>query len=152
VGLIIFHKDRAVLVLPPTNSVILAEKALSDIPVGGKTPLSAGIQLAYDVLEKEKILHPDVVPILIVLTDGAGNVSMGYLPPLEEAYMLAEMIAEQKTHSIVINMEHITFDQGLARDLADHLKAPCFTVSDLKAENLYLAVRQAEKSVNEEKR
>ena len=152
VGLIIFHKDRSILVLPPTNSVILAEKALSDIPVGGKTPLSAGIQQAYDVLTREKTLHPDVVPILIVLTDGAGNVSMGYKPPLEEAYMIAEMIAEQKTYSVVINMEHITFDQGLAQDLAKHLKAPCFTVSDLKAENLYQAVRRAEYTVNEEKR
>lgn len=151
VGLILFHKDRAILVLPPTNSVILAERALADIPVGGKTPLSAGLQMAYEVLQKESALHPDVVPLLIVLTDGAGNVSMGYLPPLEEAYQLAEMIADQKIHSIVINMEQITFDQGYAKQLADHLNAPCFTVTELKAENLYQTVRQAAQNVNEEK-
>jgi magnesium chelatase subunit D len=108
--------------------------------------------MAYEVLEKEKILHPDVVPLLIVLTDGAGNVSMGYMPPLDESYSLAEMISEQKIHAVVINMEHITFDQGLAQELANHLKAPCFTVGDLKAENLYQAVRKAEQTVNEEKR
>jgi magnesium chelatase subunit ChlD-like protein len=77
VGLITFQKDRSLLILPPTNSVLLAERALRDIPVGGKTPLSAGLQMAYDVLRREKMLHPDVLPLLIILTDGAGNVSMG---------------------------------------------------------------------------
>ena len=43
VGLITFQRDRATLVLPPTNSVQLAEQSLQDIPVGGKTPLSAGL-------------------------------------------------------------------------------------------------------------
>ena len=46
VGLIVFQKDRATLVLPPTNSVLLAQRALADIPVGGKTPLSAGLTMA----------------------------------------------------------------------------------------------------------
>ena len=81
VGLIVFQKDRALLVLPPTNSVMLAKKALADIPVGGKTPLSAGLMLAYEVFQKERISHPDVMPLMILLTDGAGNVSMTNLPP-----------------------------------------------------------------------
>ncbi|MFQ5617026.1 MAG: VWA domain-containing protein, partial [Anaerolineales bacterium] len=33
VGLVVFQKDRARLVLPPTNSVQLAQRALADIPV-----------------------------------------------------------------------------------------------------------------------
>ena len=44
VGLIVFQKDRANLLLPPTNSVQMAQRSLADIPVGGKTPLSAGIR------------------------------------------------------------------------------------------------------------
>lgn len=142
VGLITFQRDRATLILPPTNSVLMAERALQDIPVGGKTPLSAGLDLAYGVLRREKVLHPDVLPLLIILTDGAGNVSMGHLPPLEEARWLAMKIAEDKVHSVVINMEHVAFDQGLAQDLADNLKAPCYTLNDLRAESLYYTVRQ----------
>jgi magnesium chelatase subunit D len=142
VGLIVFQKDRATLVLQPTNSVYLAKRALEDIPVGGKTPLSAGLVMAYDVLRQEKLLHPDVMPLLMVLTDGAGNVSMGHLPPQEEGHRLAEQIAEEKIHSVVINMEHAAFDQGLAQQLAEHLDAPCYTITDLRAESLYLAVRQ----------
>lgn len=52
VGLIVFQKNLATLVLPPTNSVMLAEMALQDIPVGGKTPLSAGLRMAYEVIRK----------------------------------------------------------------------------------------------------
>jgi Mg-chelatase subunit ChlD len=142
VGLIVFQKDRATLVLPPTNSVQLAQRALVDIPVGGKTPLSAGLLMAHDVLTHEKYTHPDVEPLLIVLTDGAGNVSIGTMPPQEESYKFAELIANEKIRGIVINMEHAAFDQGLAQMLADHLETPCYTLEELKAENLYHAVKQ----------
>jgi magnesium chelatase subunit ChlD-like protein len=33
------------------------------------------------------------------------------------------------------------FDQGLAQQLANHLEAPCYALSELKAENLYHAVK-----------
>ncbi|MGD2057862.1 MAG: VWA domain-containing protein [Anaerolineales bacterium] len=141
VGLIVFQKDRAITVLPPTNSVHLARRALTDIPVGGKTPLSAGLHLAYEIFRKEKILHPDVLPLLILLTDGAGNVSMGNLPPQEEALRMAERIQDADIRSVVINMEHAAFDQGLAQNLAEHLGGPCYTLHELKAEHLYHAVR-----------
>lgn len=141
VGLIVFQKDRATLVLPPTNSVYLAQRALVEIPVGGKTPLSAGLMMALDVLQKEKNIHPDVQPLLILLTDGAANVSVGNLPPLEESQLVADRIAQAKIKSVVINMEHTAFDQGLAQVLADHLEGPCYSLSELKAENLYHAVK-----------
>lgn len=142
VGLIVFQKNSATLVLPPTNSVMLADQALQDIPVGGKTPLAAGLMMAYEVIRKEKLTHPEIMPLLIVLTDGAGNVSMGHLPPQEEAYNTANLIATEKIHSVVINMEHAAFDQGLAQALADHLESPCYTITDLKAESLFVAVQQ----------
>jgi len=141
VGLIVFQKDRATLVLPPTNSVLLAQRALADIPVGGKTPLSAGLNMAYQVLKREKILHPDILPLLIVLTDGAGNVALGGGSPQKEAHQMAEQIANEEVRSVVINMEHEAFDQGLAEALADHLDAPCYTLADLRSETLYRAVQ-----------
>ncbi len=142
VGLIVFQKDRATLVLPPTNSVLLAQRALADIPVGGKTPLSAGLTLAYQVLKREKVLHPDVLPLLIVLTDGAGNVAMGGGSPQKEAHHVAEQVANEDVRSVVINMEHEAFDQGLAEELAAHLDAPCYTLADLRSETLYRAVQK----------
>lgn len=142
VGLVVFQKDRATLVLPPTNSVQLAKRALADIPVGGKTPLSAGLFLSHQVIQKERLVHPDVMPLLILLTDGAGNVSMSNLPPQEESHRIAEQITEDDIRCVVINMEHAAFDQGLAQTLAEHLEAPCYTLSELKAEALYRKVRE----------
>ncbi len=143
VGLIVFQKDRATLVMPPTNSVQLAQRALSNIPVGGKTPLSAGLDLAHEILQREAVLHPDIMPLLIVLTDGAGNVPLGNFAPLEESHLIADQIAKDEIPAIVINMESATYDQGLALELANHLNAPCLSISELKAEHLYMAVRQA---------
>lgn len=143
VGMIVFQKDRATLVLSPTNSVMMAQRALQDIPVGGKTPLSAGIRLAYEVLMREKITMPDVIPLMVLLTDGAGNVAIGNkLGPLAEAYQIARLIAEENVHSVVINLEHPAFDRGLAQALADNLLSPCYSIEDLRAESLYLAVKQ----------
>jgi Mg-chelatase subunit ChlD len=142
VGLVVFQKDRALTILPPTNSIELAQRALADIPVGGKTPLSAGLQMAYEIFRRELLLHPDVMPLMILLTDGAGNVSMGNLPPQVEAHMIADQIHEADIRSVVINMEHAAFDQGLADNLSEHLGGPCYTLEQLKAEHLYRKVRQ----------
>jgi len=149
VGLIVFQKDRATLILPPTNSIQLAQRALKNIPVGGKTPLSAGLAMALEVIKREKMIHPEIKPILLVMTDGAGNVAMGSYAPLEEAYQIAEEIAHEKINSVVINMESETYDQGLAYALAKKLDAPCLTVKELKAEHLYLTVRQVKESIGQ---
>jgi len=141
VGLVVFQKNDARVVLPPTGSVELAQKALSEIPVGGKTPLSAGLDLAHKVIQQELRLHKDVMPLMIVLTDGAGNVSMSDLPAQDEAYRFAEQIQQDHVRAVVINMEHAAFDQGLAAQLAEHLGAPCYTLPQLKAESLYQTVR-----------
>jgi magnesium chelatase subunit D len=110
--------------------------------VGGKTPLSAGLTLAMETLLRERTVHPEVLPLMILLTDGAGNVSMGELPPQEEALLVADRIRESGLRAVVINMEHAAFDQGLANSLAERLGAPCYTLHELKAEHLYRTVRR----------
>ncbi|MBN2006811.1 MAG: VWA domain-containing protein [Anaerolineae bacterium] len=141
VGMIVFQKDRATLVLPPTNSVDLARKMLVHLPVGGKTPLAAGLWLAHQTVEREVRRYPELRPLLVVLTDGAGNVSMGDLPPQEEAYHIAEQIHESDIRAIVINMENAEFDRGLTQALADHLGGPCYNSVALHAEALLGMVR-----------
>ena len=142
VGLVVFQKDRSLVVLPPTNSVVLAKQALAEIPAGGKTPLSAGLTCALEVITQEKRLHPDVMPLMILLTDGVGNVSLTDLPPQEEAHRIADEFKAQGIRTLTINMEHAAFDQGLANQLAERLGGPCYTLSDLRAETLYQTVKQ----------
>jgi magnesium chelatase subunit D len=141
VGLIVFQKDRAQVILPPTNSVTLAKQALQTIPVGGKTPLSAGLMLSYDVIHREKNLHKDIIPLMILLTDGAGNVSVGKDSPQEEAHRIAEQFKHEEIRTVTINMEHTAFDQGLASKLADRLGGPCYSLAQMKAETLLETVR-----------
>ncbi|MGE5138023.1 MAG: vWA domain-containing protein [Rudaea sp.] len=142
VGLVVFQKEEARTVLPPTSSVELAQKALREIPVGGKTPLSAGLLLAHQILIRERMRDPQVMPLMIVVTDGAGNVSMTDLPPQEEAHRIAGMIHKTDLRSIVINTEHEAFDRGLAAMLADKLGGPVYTLKELRAEELYAKVRE----------
>ncbi len=142
VGLVVFQKNRASQVLSPTNSVVLAKNALADIPVGGKTPLSAGLLLSYEIVKRENMLHPDSIPLIVLLTDGAGNVSIsGEISPQEEAHKIARLIREENIKAVTINMEHMAFDQGLASRLAEHLGGPCYTLAQLRADTLLETVR-----------
>jgi magnesium chelatase subunit D len=141
VGLVVFQKEEARLVLPPTSSVELAKHRLADVPVGGKTPLSAGLLMSYRVLRREMRLNPETMPLLILLTDGAGNVSMTDLPAQEEAHRIADLIRHAGIRSVVINMEHASFDRGLAQGLANAMDAPCYTLHQLRADTLYRTVR-----------
>jgi magnesium chelatase subunit D len=141
VGLVVFHKSEARVVLQPTSSVELAQQALRDIPVGGKTPLASGLWLSYQVLERERRLNPEVMPLMILLTDGAGNVSISNLPPREESLRIAHFFQGADIRSVVINMEHVAFDRGLAQELADALGAPCYALDELQASSLVQTVR-----------
>jgi Mg-chelatase subunit ChlD len=142
VGLVVFQKEEARLVLPFTSSVELAQRALRHLPVGGKTPLSAGLMLAYRVFHRELRLHPKAMPLMILLTDGAGNVSLTETPPSEEAHKIADLIHGVGIHSVVINMEHEAYDRGLAANLAHALGGPCYCLAELRAAELYRTVRE----------
>ena len=142
VGLIVFQRDRGRVVLPPTSSVELAQKALRDLPVGGKMPLSSGLFLSWQVIEAARRRDPEIQPIMILLTDGAGNVSMTGLPAQEEANRIAELFLNAKVKSIVINMEHAAFDRGLAQKLGDALGGLCYNLPDLRAETLVNTVKR----------
>ncbi|HHY54258.1 MAG TPA: VWA domain-containing protein [Chloroflexi bacterium] len=142
VGLIVFQRDKARLVLPPTSSVELAQRALQDLPVGGKTPLSSGLFLAWQVLDTARRRDNEIRPLMILLTDGAGNVSMTGMPAQEESARIAELFEQAHLKSIVINMEHAAFDRGLAQKLADALGGVCYNVPDLRADTLLLTVKR----------
>jgi Mg-chelatase subunit ChlD len=142
VAMISFQKDRAFLVLPPTSSVEMAKRALQRIPVGGKTPLSAGLLMSYQIIERELNQNPDIAPMMILLTDGAGNVSVTGTPPRDEALMIADLFRERELRSVVINTEHESLDRGLARELAERLSGPCYTLAEIRADSLYATVRR----------
>jgi magnesium chelatase subunit D len=77
VGLVAFRGRGAELLLPPTNSVDLAERRLRELPTGGRTPLADGLALARQTVERYLAGRPAAVPLLVVITDGRANVALG---------------------------------------------------------------------------
>ncbi|MBK9710034.1 MAG: VWA domain-containing protein [Kouleothrix sp.] len=141
VGLVSFQRDYSTLLLPLTNSTELAQKYLQTMPTGGKTPLSRGLLMGFEVLERARKRDPEVIPLMVLLTDGQANVAMGDLPPQAESYALADFIATQSIRSVVIDTEHPIFERGLARQLAQHLKGHYHRLDDLPEGGLAELVR-----------
>lgn len=142
VGLVAFQRDAARVLLPLTNSVELAERRLRTMPTGGKTPLTHGLLLGYELLARARRHDPDVLPLMVVLTDGQANVSLTGMRPQEEAYRMAEYIAAAQIDAIVIDTEHPSFLRGLAQTLARHLGATYYHLADLGEGALVDLVRQ----------
>ncbi len=139
--LITFQKDRADLVIPPTHSVVLAERYMKNMKVGGKTPLAAGLLKAYEVMKQSGHNYQPENIFLILLSDCDGNVPLKGGDPMEEALSAADLIAAGGYRSIVINSDQMTFGQGHANRLAKRLKAACYLISDFNADHLIKAVR-----------
>lgn len=146
IGMVAFKGNTADVLLPPTNSVEMGHKLLEELPTGGKTPLSAGLGKAYEVAKSYLYKDPNISPLLIIISDGKGNVSMGNEKPLAEARRVAEIIRdEERIKTLVIDVEKdgfITF--GLARELAQTLGADYYKIDELKADTLVQAVKQAQ--------
>ncbi len=131
VGLVSFQRDGAKVLLPLTNSVDLAEQRLRSMPSGGKTPLTHGLLLGYEVLHRAQRRDPQALPLMVLLTDGQANVSLTGMRPQEEAYRMADFVADAGIEGIVIDTEHPNFVRGLARTLAQHLQAPYYHLAEL---------------------
>ncbi|WP_238613425.1 putative cobaltochelatase [Candidatus Oscillochloris fontis] len=142
VGLVSFQRDYARVLLPLTNSVELAQRRLQTMPTGGKTPLARGMLTAYELLERARRQDHEVVPLMVLLTDGQANVAIGNAPPQQEAYAIADLIAAHDIRAIVIDTEHPNFERGLSRRLSEHLKGRYYRLEDLHDDGLVQAVRQ----------
>jgi magnesium chelatase subunit D len=142
VGLVSFQRDYARVLLPLTNSVELAQKRLQTMPTGGKTPLARGMLTAFELLEKARRQDEEILPLMVLLTDGQANVAISSLPPQQEAYQIADVIAAHDIRAIVIDTEHPSFERGLSRRLAEHLKGSYYRLEDLSDDGLVQAVRR----------
>jgi magnesium chelatase subunit D len=138
VAMISFRRNDATVNLPPTTSVDLAGKLLAEMPVGGRTPLSAGLAKTFEQIRNVLTKDPSARPIVILITDGKSNVALGDDKPVEEAFRLAAAMAlDERVRHIVVDTEEsgpVTF--GLARRLSAALQAQYFKIEDLKAQTL----------------
>jgi magnesium chelatase subunit D len=139
VGMVSFQRNYANVLLPLTNSVDLAQKCLQAMPTGGKTPLAQGMITGFEVLYRARQRDPEVLPLMVLITDGQANVAIGARPPQQEAYRVAEFIATYDIRAVVIDTEHPHFDRGLTRQIATHLQGQYFRLDDINLQGGGLA-------------
>ena len=78
VAVIAFRGTGAELLLPPTRSLVRAKRSLAGLPGGGGTPLAAGIASAHTLAES--VRRRGATPIVVLLTDGRGNIARDGTP------------------------------------------------------------------------
>jgi magnesium chelatase subunit D len=141
IGLVSFRGYEANVLLPPTSSVDLAQHYLADMRTGGRTPLAAGLAKAYDLLERYRQRERGIHPVLVVLTDGRANASMGAHDAVAEGLAQADTLRQAGIVSLVVDTEQGVVRLGLARRLAAALGGMCLRLEELAAHTLARAVR-----------
>jgi magnesium chelatase subunit D len=128
VALLTFRGEAATVVVPPTRSTELAARRLRDLPVGGRTPLAAGLEAVRHLVRREAWRDPARRPLLVVVTDGRAT---GHGDALAQARQAAAALAGTGISSIVVDAEDGPVRLGLAGALARQLRAELITVPDL---------------------
>ncbi|MFF7180364.1 putative cobaltochelatase [Streptomyces sp. NPDC008121] len=144
VGLVTFRGRDAEVALPPTSSVDAAAARLELLPTGGRTPLSAGLLKAHDVLRVERLRDPSRRPLLVVVTDG--RATGGGRDPVALAARAARLHAADGTASVVVDCESGPVRLGLAGDLARALGGTAVTLDELRADAIAGLVRDVQVS------
>jgi magnesium chelatase subunit D len=160
VAVVIFKNRTAEVVLRPTSSVSLARRRLEKLSVGGTTPLTHGLMAGYKVVKTELLRDPTIRPLLVLISDGRGNISMFKEEPLVEAQKIAAMIDAEHIDALVIDSardySHLPSVQHLARvapmyqtyainacaDLAERMGARYYGLYDLSRDEIASAVER----------
>ncbi|WKY46461.1 magnesium chelatase subunit D family protein [Eubacteriaceae bacterium ES3] len=146
VGLVAFRKQEAEVLLNVTRSVDLAQKSLQNLPTGGKTPLADGLVKGYELIKNETRKNEDVLPIMVVVSDGRTNVGTPGQDPFKEAVNIGTKIAFEGIQTIVVDTESDFIKLGLAKDLAANMGAQYYRIEELESDLLADAVREMSRS------
>jgi magnesium chelatase subunit D len=119
VGLIAFRRQTAEALLPVTRSVDLARKCLQYLPTGGKTPLAEGLRTALLVLQSLQKRKRELLPVLVLVTDGRANCSVTDSgDAIADALRAAGKIKRAGIPGVVIDTETDFVKLGVARQVA----------------------------------
>jgi magnesium chelatase subunit D len=135
-GLITFRGQRAEILVPPTNSVELAERCLRQMPTGGRTPLAAGLELAHQTLSTHLQRDSSLSPLLVLVTDGRANVGRS-----NQLRRVATSLAQAEVASLVLDSEEGFVRLGAAREIATWLGADYLLLDDMRSDAISRRVR-----------
>ncbi|MHB8509679.1 MAG: VWA domain-containing protein [Candidatus Dormibacteria bacterium] len=161
VALVVFSGRDARVVLRPTNSVETAERRLGRLTVGGTTPLTHGLVEGLKLVRAERLKNPDVYPLLVLISDGRGNISIGGEEPLLEAQKVADQVKQEGIRALVIDSArdysrslparrlaqlsgsaYSSYALNACQDLADHLGGRYLGLFDLSQGAILAGVQE----------
>jgi len=145
VGLVAFRGSGADLLLPMTHAVDSAVLRLDGMPTGGKTPLVPALLKGMEVLLSERKKYPDLVPLLVLISDCRPNVGLGG-SIREEVVQASTLLGECGIRAVVIDTEAsssslVPLSLGFGRTIAEHAGGSYYRLSDLTAGGIGAIVR-----------
>jgi magnesium chelatase subunit D len=123
VAVLAFRGKGAELLLPPTRSLVRAKRSLAGLPGGGGTPLASGIDAAAALAAS--IARRGETPIVVLLTDGRGNIardgSPGRARAGDDVQLAARQFRAASLRALLIDTS--PQPQAAARQLAQEMGA-----------------------------
>jgi magnesium chelatase subunit D len=100
--------------------------------------------MAHDVLCRERLAHPEVCPLLVLLSDGRANVSLPGSDgdAWQQTLRAACVIAATGVAALVLDTEAGFVRVGRGLELAQALAAEHLPLEQLSAERLTLTIRE----------
>ena len=154
VSLVSFRGTGAQVLVEPTSSIEIAERQLRELPVGGRTPLAAGLVQVAELLRRCLMRDPALHPLVIVVTDGRGNIDLAGRASRfasAEAVQVAEQLArDNRVTWVVVDTEPAgPMSRGHSVELATALGARRFAIEQLRADDLVSVVHDSRDSRKE---
>ena len=141
VGLIVFRKDSAEILLPFTRSVERAERLLATLPTGGKTPLAQGLRVAYTMCDRLLRRHSAERIQMICITDGRAT-SGASEDPVGEAKQWARILGTLPVDCIVIDTETGFIKLGLAKELCKLMNGSYYAMDSITSDSILRVSRR----------
>jgi len=129
VALLSFRGQQADLLLPPSQSVERAKRSLDALPVGGGTPLAAGLLAALNLAKRARGAGIRQV-MLVLFTDGRANVGLKTDAAdlfirrqkiQEELEQVGAALQREAVTSLIVDTQIHFTSRGEGRRLADLL-------------------------------
>jgi Mg-chelatase subunit ChlD len=93
---------EATVALPLTRSVARARRRLEQVPLSGRTPLPDALRRARLLLWRERYRHPNALPLVVAITDGAPTVPLrAGGDPLADTLAQARELARARVRCVV---------------------------------------------------
>ncbi|MCI8539304.1 MAG: VWA domain-containing protein [Oscillospiraceae bacterium] len=141
VGLVAFRGTGAETLLDITASVDLAQRQLQQLPTGGRTPLAAGLYQGWQLLKARKRKDPELMPLVVLVTDGRANRPLWTQDPTADAMKAASLFRQEGIRSVVIDTERDFISFHIARQVAEAMDGAYYKADQLRGEQLRSIVR-----------